>query len=193
MHRSTRTVVTLAALVMATLPGVARAQGVHHSNDPFGGKVARPVPVSLARVVMENEKELALTDSQRVQVGLIRRSLDSSTAPLIAKLDSIRPTWRPAGGIEDLSPEQRTELVTYRNAHEAIIDSLVPRFEAARLRVLSVLNPEQTDRATKLEKNERKRVDELARHEFERQQMDAMRGQRRRGEIRDATGRAPLD
>ena len=57
----------------------------------------------------------------------------------------------------------------------------------------ALLRPEQRDRAAKLEKDARKRAEELAKKEFEVKQEMIPRGERRRGEIRDGTGRSPLD
>jgi hypothetical protein len=57
----------------------------------------------------------------------------------------------------------------------------------------AVLHPEQLERAAKLEKDARKRAEELAKKEFEVKQEMVPRGERRRGEIRDGTGRSPLD
>ncbi|MFL5620303.1 MAG: hypothetical protein ACJ79A_18160 [Gemmatimonadaceae bacterium] len=183
---------TVATLALVLLPSLAMAQmPIRRDNNPFSGKPAPIVPVNVARTVIEHEQDMALTDSQRTQIVLIQRRLDSAAAPLLKKIDSLRPTWRPAGGINDLSPEQREQLVTLRKAQFAVIDSLTPVFTRAREQVMTLLNPEQRERATKLEKSERKRAEEMARKELEgpRQMEDYGR---RRGEIRDATGRAPL-
>ena len=58
---------------------------------------------------------------------------------------------------------------------------------------MNSLNPEQQERAAKLEKDARKRAEELAKKEFEVRQEMVPRGQGRRGEIRDGTGVAPLE
>jgi hypothetical protein len=134
---------------------------------------------------------MALTDSQRIQLTLIQRRLDSANAPLLARLDSLKPTWRPAGGLNDLSQEQRDELVTKRKAQIAVVEQLTPNFTKAREHVIALLRPEQRDRAEKLEKNARKRAEEVAKREME--QMENVGSIRRRGDIQDATGRTPLD
>jgi hypothetical protein len=149
--------------------------------------------VNVARTVIEHEHDLALTDSQHTELVRIQRQLDSTAAPLLKKIDSLKPSWRPAGGINDLSREQRDQLVASRAAQFAVIDSLTPTFAKAREQVMTVLTPEQRDRAAKLEKNERKRAEDRARKELEGPQQQMEREGRRRGEIRDATGRATLD
>jgi hypothetical protein len=83
--------------------------------------------------------------------------------------------------------------VALRSAQFAVIDSLSPTFAKARDEVMAVLTPEQRDRAAKLERSERKRAEEKAKKELEGPQQQMEGYGRRRGEIRDATGRAPLD
>jgi hypothetical protein len=189
--RSTRSL-TVATLALVLLPSLAVAQGVHRDNNPFAGKPSPIVPVNVARTVIEHERDLALTDSQRTELVRIQRQLDSAAAPYLKKIDSLKPTWRPAGGINDLSREQRDQLVALRAAQFAVIDSVTPTFTKAREQVMTVLTPEQRDRAAKLERSERKRAEEKAKKELEGPQQMEGYG-RRRGEIRDGTGRAPLD
>jgi Spy/CpxP family protein refolding chaperone len=191
MRRSNRSI-TVATLALVLLPSLAMGQYVRRDNNPFSGKPVPIVPVNLPRVVIERSSDLALTDSQRTQVADVQRRLDSVAAPMLVKLESLKPTWRPAGGINDLSPEQREQLVAFRAAQVALIDSLTPTFAKAREQVMTVLTPEQRDRAAKLEKNERKRAEESAKKELEQrpQQMEALGGAE--GQIRDATGRPPL-
>ena len=183
--------VTVATLALVLLPSLAMGQYVRRDNNPFAGKPAPVAPVNVARTVIEHEQDMALTDSQRTQIVLIGHQLDSVAAPLLKKIDSLKPTWRPAGGINDLSPEQREQLFSLRKAQFEAIDSLTPTFAKAREQVMTVLTPEQRDRAAKLEKNARKRAEESAKKELESPRQTEEYG-RRRGQIRDATGRAPL-
>lgn len=192
MPRSIRSVAIVASLALVVLPSVAMGQFVRHENDPFDGKPAPVAPVSVAKAILERDKDMALSDSQRTQLVVIQRKLDSANAPLLHRLDSIRPTWRPAGGLGDLSQEQRDQLIAFRHAETAIVDSLTPNVTRANEQVRALLSPEQRDRAAKLEKDARKRAEEMARKEFEVRQEYGGR-ERRRGEIRDGTGRAPLE
>src|SRR5215207_997231 len=172
MPRSIRSVATVAALALVLSPSLAMGQmPVRRDNNPFAGKPAPIVPVNVARAVIEHEKDLALSDSQRTQIVLIQRRLDSTTAPLLRKLDSLRPTWRPANGLNDLSQEQRDQLVAFRKVQAAIVDSLTPSFTKARQQVMAVLAPKQQERAAKLEKDARKRAEEAAKRELEGRQV----------------------
>src|SRR5215208_6165548 len=168
MPRPIRSVTNVAALVLVLSPSLAMGQmPVHHDNSPFAGKGVPVAPVNVARAVIEHEKDMKLSDSQRTQIVLIQRRLDSTTAPLMKKLDSLRPSWRPAGGLNDLSQEQRDQLVAMRAAQVAVIDSLSPTFSKARDQVMSVLRPEQRERAAKYERDARKRAQEQAKRELE--------------------------
>ena len=191
MRRQFRSVATIAAFAFVALPSVARAQYIHHDNDPFGGKPAPVAPPSVAQVALA-DNEIALDDSQKAQLKRIQAHLDSANAPFLQRLEAARPTWRPAGGLGDLSQEQRDQLVAYRHAQEAIVDSVAPNVTKANEQARAVLHPEQLERAAKLEKDARKRAEELAKKEFEVKQ-EMLPRERRRGEIRDGTGRSPLD
>jgi hypothetical protein len=192
MRRQIRSVAIIASFAFVALPSVARAQYVRHDNDPFGGKPAPITPPSVAKVVLErDDKDMGLDDSQRTQLKRIQVQLDSANAPHLQRLDAARPTWRPAGGLGDLSQEQRDQLVAYRHAQEAIVDSVAPNVVKANEAARALLRPEQRDRAAKLEKDARKRAEELAKKEFEVKQ-EMLPRERRRGEIRDGTGSSPL-
>ena len=194
MRRQIRSVAITASFALVVLPSVAKAQYVRHDNDPFGGKPAPIAPVSVAKAILDrNDKDMALADSQRTQLQRIQARLDSTNAPLVQRLEAARPTWRPAGGLGDRSQEQRDQLVAFRLVQSAIVDSLTPNIQKANDEARALLSPEQRDRAAKLEKDARKRAEELAKKEFEVKQEMVPRGERRRGEIRDGIGSAPLD
>lgn len=191
MSRSIWTVVVAGTLALVLSPSAATGQmTVRRDNNPFAGKPGPIAPVNVARTVIQHERDLALTDSQRTQIVVIQRRLDSTAAPLLRKLDSLRPTWRPAGGPNDLTPEQREQLATLRAAQAAVVDSLTPTFTKARDEVLTLLRPEQKERVTKLEKQARKRAEEQSKRELESPNQGGYGG--RRGRIQDATGRPPL-
>ena len=193
MFRPIRSVATIATFALVALPSLARAQYVPHSNDPFGGKPAPIAPVSVAKAILDrDDKDLALDEGQKTQLQQIQTRLDSANAPFLHRLDAVRPTWRPAGGLGDLSQEQHDQLIAYRHAQEAIVDSVAPNIVKANEQARALLRPEQRDRAAKLEKDARKRAEELAKKEFEVKQEMVPR-ERRRGEIRDGIGRPPLE
>jgi hypothetical protein len=193
MRRQIRSIATVTAFALVVLPSIAKAQYLRHDNDPFGGKPAPIAPVSVAKAILErNDKEIALDPEQTTQLQRIQAKLDSANAPYLKRLEAARPSWRPAGGLGDLSQEQRDQLVAYRHAQEAIVDSVGPNVVKANEQARALLRSEQRERAAKLEKDARKRAEELAKKEFEVKQEMVPR-ERRRGEIRDGTGSAPLE
>jgi hypothetical protein len=193
MRRQIRSIAIVTAFALVVLPSVAKAQYLRHDNDPFGGKPAPIAPVSVAKAILErNDKEIALDPEQTTQLQRIQAKLDSANAPYLKRLEAARPSWRPAGGLGDLSQEQRDQLVAYRHAQEAIVDSVGPNVVKANEQARALLRPEQRERAAKLEKDARKRAEELAKKEFEVKQEMVPR-ERRRGEIRDGIGSPPLE
>ena len=192
MSRPLRTVVVAATLVLA--PSLASGQYMtpQRENNPFAGKPAPIAPVSVAKAILEREKGMNLTESQRSELTAVQRRLDSVAAPLLGRLDSLRPTWRPAGGANDLSPEQRERIAANWNARSALVDSLTPLYTKAREQVMTLLDEEQRERAAKLEKDARKRAAEAAKRELQSGPQQFERPDRRRGRIQDATGRTPL-
>ena len=192
MSSSIRTVVAAASLVL--VPSLASGQYMtpQRENNPFAGKPAPIAPVSIAKAILEREKGMKLTEAQRLELAAVQRRLDSAAAPLLRRLDSLRPTWRPAGGANDLSPEQRETIAANWNARSALVDSLTPVYTKAREQVMALLNADQRERAAKLEKDARKRADETAKRELQSGPQQFERD-RRRGRIQDATGRTPLD
>jgi hypothetical protein len=193
MFRQIRSIATVTTFALVVLPSAVKAQYLRHDNDPFGGKPAPIAPVSVAKAILErNDKEIALDPEQTTQLQRLQAKLDSANAPYLKRLEAARPSWRPAGGLGDLSQEQRDQLVAYRHAQEAIVDSVGPNVVKANEQARALLRPEQRERAAKLEKDARKRAEELAKKEFEVKQEMVPR-ERRRGEIRDGTGSAPLE
>jgi hypothetical protein len=193
MFRQIRSIATVTTFALVVLPSAVKAQYLRHDNDPFGGKPAPIAPVSVAKAILDhNDKEIALDPEQTTQLQRLQAKLDSANAPYLKRLEAARPSWRPAGGLGDLSQEQRDQLVAYRHAQEAIVDSVGPNVVKANEQARALLRPEQRERAAKLEKDARKRAEELAKKEFEVKQEMVPR-ERRRGEIRDGTGSAPLE
>lgn len=192
--RTSAVAAMVAALVLA--PSLASAQYMtpQRDNNPFAGKPAPMAPVSVGKAILEREdKKLKLTETQRVEIAAIQRRLDSAAGPLLKRLDSLRPSWRPAGGANDLSPEQRQSIQANWNARSALVDSLAPYFNKARADVLALLDSDQRERAVKIEKDARKRAEEAAKKELQNGPIPFERpGERRRGDFQDGTGRAPL-
>lgn len=88
-----------AAALVALLPALASAQ-----RGGFGGRgpgniqredgVVIPQQVNVVNLLIEHRQDVALTDSQFVHVIALKRSLDSTNAPAMRKLDSVARLFR---------------------------------------------------------------------------------------------------
>jgi len=192
MRSPLKNVVTLAVMALlgitsqatAQMGGSRSSQRNNNSPEDIGIVGAPPVARGVAALAIEHSAELSLTDSQTVALELIRRTQDSVNAPRFKTLDSLRPTRRPAGGVNDLSPEQRQEIEERRAAIAPVLEAVRETNAEARVKVMAVLNQEQQKRATKLEDEARKNAEE----EFKRRtRTEFGGGERMRG------GRPPED
>lgn len=190
MHHVRRHLVVSAVLALVALPSVGSAQYFPHSRNRMPTPLPIP-PVSVAKVVLDKEKDFALTDSQRVQLNLVQRRLDSANAPFLARLDSLRPTSRPANGFDDLSQEQREDLDARRAAMTVVIAKMEGNFATARLRTLALLAPKQHGKVAKLEKEAKKKAEQRARKEFE--ELDRFERPSRQGGRTNGHARAASD
>jgi hypothetical protein len=173
----------LVASVVLMLPAVASAQmggrgggmgggrrgggGDGSMRERRGGQDAAPArPVSVVGLVLDHATELAITDSQRVRLQAIRRTLDSANAPLLARLDSLRPTSRPINP-DDMSQAQRDEVTARRSALATVMEGLRESHAEARKATMDLLAPAQQQRAAELEqdavKDAKKRAEDDAR------------------------------
>jgi hypothetical protein len=157
-----RSLVNVALLAILAAPAALAQYGARPSSERPEDALAlppRPVP-GVAALVLERAADLALSDSQRVLIESIRRTQDSANRPWIQQLDSLRPSRRPANGPNDLSQEQRDEIAARRHAIAVIMDGMRENNTCAHDRTMTVLSPEQQERAAELEKEARKKADE---------------------------------
>ena len=144
--------------------GGTRGESPQSAGTMMGGPP--PIPPSVAALVLEHADEFKLADSQRVVLESVRRAQDSANAPWMAKLDSLRPTRQPAGGMGDLSQEQRDEIEARKTAIANVLEGMRETNAQARIRVMNVLNPDQQKRAASLEEDARKKAaDDAKQHE----------------------------
>jgi hypothetical protein len=93
-------------------PGIAREEGLQI-----------PKLVNGVNLLIEHRQDLALTDSQFMRIIAVKRSLDSTNAPLMRRLDSIQFLFK-GGGIRfgGASGAQRDSLA---EAHAVIQETQV--------------------------------------------------------------------
>ena len=191
MRRSVQIVVALAALVsLSTLSSAQRGGGRSMGGDsrasypPDMGRMGPPtLPPTVAALVLDHAQELSLTDSQKVVLETIRKTQDSTNKPFLAKLDSLKPTRMPAGGMNDLSQEQKDEMSQRAIAVQLVMADMREGNAEARVHVMTLLNESQQKKAAELENEAQKKAEEDG-----RRRMENMGGGNRRG-----AGRPPED
>jgi regulator of protease activity HflC (stomatin/prohibitin superfamily) len=114
----------------------------------------------VAALVLDHAADVAITDSQRVQLESIRREQDSANRPWLQRLDSLRPTGRPANGPNDLSQEQRDEIAARRAAIAEIMEGMRETNAVARKQTMELLSEDQQKKAAKLEQEAKQQADE---------------------------------
>jgi hypothetical protein len=168
----------------AQMGGSRSAQRNNNNPEDIGVVGPPPIATTVATLALEHAPELALTDSQNIALATIRRAQDSANAPRIKALDSLRPTRRPAGGVNDLSQEQREEIEARRAAITPVLEAIRETNAEARIKVMALLNPDQQKRAAELERDAQKQAEE----EFKRQ---SRQGFDNRGQMQRRGGRRP--
>jgi hypothetical protein len=169
----------IGTLAQAQMGGSRSAQRNNNNPEDLGFAGAPPIAAGVAALAIEHAAELGLTDSQNIALATIRSAQDAANAPRLKTLDSLRPTRRPANGVNDLSPEQRQEIDDRRVAIAPVLEAVHQTNADARVQVMALLTPDQQKRAARLEEDARKQADE----EFKRRVrsgfgggMDRMRG-----------------
>ncbi len=192
MRRSIQIAVAAAALVsVSTLAGAQRGGGRRTGGDTradypidMGRLGPPPLPPTIAALVLDNASDLSLTDGQRVIVQAIRTSQDSANKPFLARLDSLRPTRMPAGGMNDLSQEQRDEMQQRASAVQLVMADMRETNATSRVNVMKVLNETQQKRAAELEADAAKKAESEGRRRIQ----DMGGGNNRRGGGRPPEG-----
>ena len=167
LHRMSRSLYNhglCTVLALCTISSAATAQysGSRRANYPdnIGITGPPPIPPSVAALVIEHSLELGLADSQLVAIESIRRMQDSANRPWMLRLDSLRPTRMPAGGQNDLSPEQREEITARKAAIVATMEGMRETNADARIRTMALLTPAQQRRAAEFEDDARKKAED---------------------------------
>ena len=163
----------------AQMGGSRSAQRNNNNPEDIGLAGPPPIAAGVAALAIEHAAELGLTDSQNIALATIRHSQDSTNAPRLRTLDSLRPSRRPANGVNDLSVEQRQEIEERRAAIAPVLEAVRETNAEARIKVMALLTPDQQKRAAQFEEDAKKKADE----EFKRRARSEFGGgmERRRG------------
>ncbi|MEO5817453.1 MAG: Spy/CpxP family protein refolding chaperone [Gemmatimonadaceae bacterium] len=155
----------IGTLSQAQMGGSRSAQRNNNNPEDIGLAGPPPIAAGVASLAIEHAADLGLTDSQNIALATIRHSQDSANAPRLKTLDSLRPTRRPANGVNDLSTEQRQEIEERRAAIAPVLEAVRETNAESRVKVMALLNPEQQKRAAQYEDDARKKADEEFKHQ----------------------------
>ena len=155
---SIRTRIGVAVLCAVAMPVLASAQtigGFGRGRAP--GRLARepgiviPKVVNAVNVMIEHRPELALSDTQFARVIVIKRTLDSTNAPLERKLDSVQRLFKSGPIFSQPSPARRDSMAEARGLVQETIGAITDNDATARDQAYAMLSVQQLSTAQSLE------------------------------------------
>lgn len=163
-----------AACVIALVPSLLSAQrGMGGAGGGMGGigrrrpgnierepGLAVPKLVNAVNLLIEHRQELELGDSEFVGVVRIKRSLDSTNAPLTRRLDSLQRVYKGGPIFAEPSAARRDSLA---EAHAVVLEvtgTIRDNISAARDRAFALLSPGQVAKAQGLEAAAEKAIED---------------------------------
>jgi len=120
------------------------------SNDPL---VSEARPVNNVSVLIQHKQQLALTDSQFVQLVAIRRTVDSVNFPLERRLDSLVRVQRSASSAFRRLPADTARHL--RDVARSTLDELAANMRPATDRAHALLTDRQIQMAAIFEQQAR--------------------------------------
>ena len=152
----------LAALV---IPVLAQAQrpgitGINRGRMPGNLKrdpgVEVPPVINIVNLVIDHRQDVALTDSQFVRVVALKRTLDSTNAPFLRRVDSVQRLFKNIPIFSDPSPARRDSLSAGKALVKEMIADVEDNIADAKEKMFAFLRPVQAERAEQLEARARK-------------------------------------
>ena len=158
----------LACVVIAAMaPALAMAQ----RGGGFGGGrlpglrrepgIEIPKPVNMLNLLIEHRQEVALSDSQFKQVISMKRTLDSTNAPQMRKLDSVSRLFR--GGtpmFSEPNAARRDSIAEARNMIRDAVSLVNDNNAAARDQAYALLSGQQAIKAKAIEAQAEKALED---------------------------------
>ena len=164
----------LAALSVAIMvPGLVGAQGLPGNGGGFDrsrgpGKLARAPGITVPRQVnpinllIEHRQDLDLSEAQFLQVIRIKRTVDSSNAPLMRKLDSVQAVLKPMPLFREPSPLRRDSLAEGQALVQETMAAVREHLDEARSQAYELLSSTQVTKAQDIERKAQKAIDDEA-------------------------------
>jgi hypothetical protein len=141
----------------AQIPGMG---SIGRGRVPSGLKrepgIDVPPVVNIVNIVVEHRQDLTLTDSQFVHVVAIKRSLDSTNAPLLRRIDSVSRLFKTFPLFTQSTPEHRDSLNAGRAVVKEMTADIDDNIADAKDKVFALLSTPQKEKAEQLEDKARK-------------------------------------
>ncbi|HXT16025.1 MAG TPA: hypothetical protein VN706_10385 [Gemmatimonadaceae bacterium] len=151
--------------VLVLVPGVCAAQRGGFGGRGRGiGKIAHepgidiPRQVNPVNLLIAHRQELALSDSQFMHIVALKRTLDSTNAPLMRRLDSVQHVFRGGLIFSEQSREHRDSVADARMFVKGTSAELHDNYLAAREKAFGELNATQYAKAVDLEASAEKAI-----------------------------------
>ena len=127
--------------------GIQRAAGVEI-----------PQVVNAVNLLIEHRPELALSDTQFMRVIAIKRTLDSTNAPLLRRLDSVQRLFKNGPLFSQGSTQRRDSLTEARYLVRDVTAAVRENNATGRDQAYALLSAKQLDTAHSLEAAAEQRI-----------------------------------
>jgi hypothetical protein len=161
-----------AVTVAMAAPGVASGQGgggfgrgAGRGNFGRSGSLRAPgveIPqvVNAVNLLVEHRQEVALSDTQFTRVIAIKRTLDSTNAPLMRKLDSVQRLFKNGPLFSSGSAERRDSLAEARYLVHDVTAAIRENNATGRDQAYALLSSKQLDAAHGLEAKAEQKIED---------------------------------
>jgi hypothetical protein len=164
---------SVAVLLLAVIPAIANAQ-VRPGGGGFGrgrgpGRPAHeegitaPKQVNAVNLLIQHRQELSLTDTQFVQIIVIKRVVDSANAPFMRKIDSVQRVFKSVPIFSEPSAAHRDSVAEGRAVVQEALAGVRENLDTARDKAYALLSSQQLAKAQELEAQAQKAIDDEAR------------------------------
>lgn len=153
--RTVAAVVLFASAAQAQFPGGfgrGRASG-KMTIDPG---IEVPKVVNAVNLLIENRGALELTETQFTRIIAIKRSLDSTNAPLMRRVDSVSRIFKKGPLFADPSPARRDSLAAGHAVVRESIAGVEDNIAEGKDNAYALLTPAQVAKAEQIEDKVRK-------------------------------------
>jgi hypothetical protein len=142
-----------AVLAQAQGRGGGGRGGFGRGNSPLPRAPGVEIPqvVNAVNLLVQHRQDLALTDTQFMKVIAIKRTLDSTNAPLMRKLDSVQRLFKEGPVFSSGSPERRDSLTEANALVRETTAAVRENNESGRDQAYALLSSRQLDSAHALE------------------------------------------